>query len=105
MSEPILEHYGVKRRSGRYPWGSGKDPQRSKDILSKVDELRGKGFNEKQIAEAMGMNTADLRKQIAWANNVRKQVLMDSVQSMKKRGETNTRIAESLGISEASVRN
>lgn len=25
-SADSLEHYGVKRRSGRYPWGSGKDP-------------------------------------------------------------------------------
>lgn len=24
--EEFLEHYGVKRRSGRYPWGSGEEP-------------------------------------------------------------------------------
>lgn len=24
-----LCHYGIKRRSGRYPWGSGKDPNQS----------------------------------------------------------------------------
>ena len=23
VEEDILMHYGVKRRSGRYPWGSG----------------------------------------------------------------------------------
>ena len=23
--EEFLEHYGMPRRSGRYPWGSGKD--------------------------------------------------------------------------------
>jgi len=27
-----LSHYGMKRRSGRYPWGSGNDPQHSKDF-------------------------------------------------------------------------
>ena len=26
VAEDILMHYGVKRRSGRYPWGSGDDP-------------------------------------------------------------------------------
>lgn len=35
-----LLHYGMPRRSGRYPWGSGKDPyQHSGDFLSRVDEL------------------------------------------------------------------
>lgn len=101
----IIEHYGVKRRSGRYPWGSGEDPQRSKDVLSRVDELRGKGLNEKQIAEELGMNTTQLRTEIAWANEVRKQVLMDSITSRKERGMSNTDIAKELGIAESSVRN
>ena len=26
VEEDILMHYGVKRRSGRYPWGSGDNP-------------------------------------------------------------------------------
>lgn len=104
MAEELL-HYGVKRRSGRYPWGSGKDPQRSKDILSIVDELRGKGYSEKEIATAMGLNTSQLRTEIAWANQTRKEILTDSVQSMKQRGLTNTEIASNLGIAESSVRN
>lgn len=101
----IIEHYGVKRRSGRYPWGSGEDPQRSKDVLTRVDELRGKGLTEKQIAEELGMNTTQLRTEIAWANEVRKQVLMDSITSRKERGMSNTDIAKELGIAESSVRN
>ena len=33
----ILEHYGTKRHSGRYPWGSGDNPyQHSGDFLSRV---------------------------------------------------------------------
>ena len=40
-----LAHYGVKRRSGRYPWGSGDTPyQHSGDFISRVDELRKSGF-------------------------------------------------------------
>lgn len=32
--EEYLEHYGMPRRSGRYPWGSGKEPfQSSRDFL------------------------------------------------------------------------
>ena len=47
MTDERLEHYGVARRSGRYEYGSGKDPQRSKDFLSKVDEYRSKGMGDK----------------------------------------------------------
>lgn len=103
MSE--LLHYGVKRRSGRYPWGSGEDPQRSKDILSKIDDLKLKGLKEPEIAKELGMNTTELRNQIAWANNVRKQVLMESIKSRKERGDSNTKIAEELAIAESTVRN
>lgn len=103
MSE--LLHYGVKRRSGRYPWGSGEDPQRSKDILSKIDDLKLKGLKEPEIAKELGMNTSELRNQIAWANNVRKQVLMESIKSRKERGDSNTKIAEELGVAESTVRN
>ena len=40
----VLEHYGTKRHSGRYPWGSGENPyQSSGDFLSRVIELKGSG--------------------------------------------------------------
>ena len=39
-----LAHYGVKRRSGRYPWGSGENPyQHGADFLARVEELRADG--------------------------------------------------------------
>ena len=42
-----LAHYGVKRKSGRYPWGSGKDPhQHSGDLLSTIKDLKAKGLSE-----------------------------------------------------------
>ena len=101
-----LEHYGVARRSGRYPWGSGKDPQRSRDLLNKIDELKSKGITkETDIAAAMGMNTTELRNAKAWANDVRKQVIMDGITSRKERGLSNVEIAKEMNISEASVRN
>ena len=30
FDEDSLAHFGTPRHSGRYPWGSGKNPQRSK---------------------------------------------------------------------------
>ena len=45
--DEFLEHYGIKRRSGRYPWGSGEDPyQHSGDFLSRVEELKKSGMSE-----------------------------------------------------------
>ena len=41
----FLEHYGIRRRSGRYPWGSGKDPYQSgRDFIGRVEEMRKSGF-------------------------------------------------------------
>ena len=45
IAEEILMHYGMPRRSGRYPWGSGDNPyQHSGDFLSRVDELKSLGM-------------------------------------------------------------
>ena len=41
-----LFHEGMPMRSGRYPYGSGANPQRSKDTISKVKELKGKGTSK-----------------------------------------------------------
>ena len=106
VDDVILEHYGIKRRSGRYPWGSGEDPyQRSKDFLAEVDKYRKQGMGQKDIAEVMGITVTQLRTSISWANKARKEMLMDSVESMSNRGMTNTEIAAKLGITEGTVRN
>lgn len=45
IAEEILMHYGMPRRSGRYPWGSGENPyQHSGDFLSRIDELKSQGM-------------------------------------------------------------
>lgn len=45
--ENFLEHYGMPRRSGRYPWGSGDNPyQRSIDFLGRIEELKKNGWTE-----------------------------------------------------------
>lgn len=49
-------HYGVKRRSGRYPWGSGDNPYQryGRDFPKQVAEMKLKGMSESDIAAAMG---------------------------------------------------
>ena len=42
-----LTHYGMPRRSGRYPWGSGEDPyQHGRDFLGRIEELKKNGWTE-----------------------------------------------------------
>ena len=62
MTEDTLSHYGILRKSGRYPWGSGKDPyQRSRDFQGLVKGLADKGMSEAEIAKGLGMTTTELR--------------------------------------------
>lgn len=68
--EDILMHYGMPRRSGRYPYGSGENPyQHSGDFLSRVQELKKSGMSETDIAKNMGLTTTQLRTQMSLAKD------------------------------------
>lgn len=54
-----LFHYGILRKSGRYPWGSGKDEYtRSMTFQDMVANLKGQGVAYKDMAKAMGLDPA-----------------------------------------------
>ena len=61
FKEDFLVHYGTPRHSGRYPWGSGKKPQRSKNFVSRVDYYRAQGYGDTKIAEIEGISTTEFR--------------------------------------------
>ena len=49
-----LNHYGIKRRSGRYPWGSGDDPfQRASDFKVYLKEMQDGGMSMDDINAAL----------------------------------------------------
>lgn len=91
----ILMHYGMPRRSGRYPWGSGENPyQHSIDFLGRYEQYKKQGLSEKEIAEAMGLrNTSELRIQKTLATNERRAYLVQQAKSMKSDGYSPTEIA------------
>lgn len=100
-----LVHYGTPRHSGRYPWGSGDNPyQRNKGFLAYCDELKSQGLSEVEIAKAMGMNTAELRRQKSLARSENKQEDISQAIKLKEKGYSNTAIAERMGVSESQVR-
>ena len=100
-----LAHYGVPRRSGRYPWGSGKDPhQHSGDLLSTIKDLKAKGLSETEIAKGLGMTTTQLRAQKSIAKNEKRKADVAMVARLKEKGMSNTAIGRRMGINESSVR-
>lgn len=64
-----LKHYGTPRHSGRYPWGSGKNPQRNKNFRGLVDDYRKQGLSEKEISEALGLTTRQYKARLSNVNN------------------------------------
>ena len=106
IANDILVHYGVKRRSGRYPWGSGEDPyQHTGDIDIRVRELRKKGMSEKEVAKVLGYeNTSVLRDAVSRASNERKRIQVDRAKALRDDGLNNSQIAREMGVNESTVR-
>ena len=106
VEEDILMHYGIKRRSGRYPWGSGDNPyQHGGDFLARVEELQRLGKTEKQIADELHLSTTDLRMQVRVAKHERRALQADRARSLREDGKTLDEIASILGYAnDSSVR-
>lgn len=103
----VLEHYGMPRRSGRYPWGSGDNPyQHGKDFLSRVEELKKNGWVEtpENIAKEFGVNTAQYRMEKKVCLDERRMDKIARVESLKADGLNNSEIGRKMGISESAVR-
>ena len=112
--DDFLEHIGIARRSGRYPWGSGEDAyQRSRNFKAYMEEMKAKGLTEPQIAQALTdyankgvtdkkdmitVKTTDLRagtaistEQIFAQNQAR-------AHQLQSKGLSNGAIAEAMGL-------
>mgnify|MGYP000954239071 CR=1 FL=1 len=106
IAEDILKHYGMPRRSGRYPWGSGKNPfQRSGDFLSRVNELKKSGMSEKDVADYMGLTTSQLRTQVGLAKDERRSLEVATAKGLREKGYSLDDIAEKMGYkNDSSIR-
>ena len=109
----ILIHYGISRRSGRYPWGSGEDPyQHGRDFLGRIEELKKTGWTEtpENIKKEFGLTTTQYRAQKGIAKDERRMLNVARAKSLKEDGlgdsEIARKISEELGrdINESTVR-
>lgn len=109
--ENTLAHYGMPRRSGRYPWGSGDDPYQhdSRDFLGRVEELKKQGWTEtaenirKEFGEHVTMN--DYRNEKLWCNYERRLKQVETARRLKeKEGMGATEIGRKMGLPESTVR-
>jgi hypothetical protein len=108
-----LAHYGILRKSGRYPWGSGKNPnQRSKTFLDIIKEHEKEGLTEAQIVKlyqdvdengnriSSSFTVADLRAKKAIAVNLQKQDQIRTAQAWKDKGLGWSEIARRMSTPE-----
>lgn len=108
--DAYLAHYGILRRSGRYPWGSGKTPaQRNKLFLDTVKELRDQGMSDVEIARAFSTDadpftTTMLVDAHAIAVNQQRWDRIQQAEKLAATGMSNSAIGREMGINESSVR-
>ena len=100
-----LTHYGMPRRSGRYPWGSGDNPyQRSGDWLSRVEKMQKDGMSKKDIMDELNLSSTEFRLLEARAKHMRKQYEYEHIKSLKSDGYSTAEIARMTGKNESSIR-
>lgn len=111
----FLRHEGVLRKSGRYPWGSGANPeQRARSFKTHVAELQRQGMSPTEIAKAFSgvdadgkeykMTTTQLRALTSISNDAIKRAEIREVAKYKEKGWSNVAIGEKMGKNESSVR-
>lgn len=108
-----LIHRGVSildgapgRGSGRYPLGSGENPnQRSGNFLSRLKELEKSGMTEKEIADYFDISTTELRIRKQRAKHEEREQRAATARRLRDEGKTPTEIARIMGYAnESSVR-
>lgn len=104
--ESSLQHYGMPRRSGRYPWGSGDNPyQHEEGFYARYRELKASGKSDTEIAKEMGLTTTQLRVQRSLDKNRRRNEMVQKAKMLREQGYSLNEIAKELGIkNESTVR-
>lgn len=120
-----LKHYGILRKSGRYPWGSGGSSyQRSMDFKAMVDDIKdtlrrvlGMEPSDKEIAQALGyaiqehsgdpkakFTITDYRDTITISKEEIVSAQSEEARKLKDKGMSIEEISKKIGIPGPTVR-
>lgn len=112
-----LYHYGIKRRSGRYPYGSGKegsnrfpwedgDTPYARSVLfgAEMKKLRGQGLSDTEIAQGFGMTTSELRATVSVSKQQRLQEDISQATKLRDKGMSVTAIAKKMDKPASTIR-
>lgn len=103
-----LKHYGILRKSGRYPWGSGKEAttpgRRARTFFEMVNDLESQGLSRAEVARGLGMTTTELRDTVTIANNALRREKQIEAEKLRDKNWSATAIGKHMGLNESSVR-
>ena len=102
-----LMHYGMARRSGRYPWGSGEDPyQHGRDFISRIEALKKEGWTEtpENIKKVFGLTTTEYRIEKSLCVDERRMLKVARAKALREDGLNPTEIGREMGVRESTVR-
>lgn len=100
-----IKHYGTPRRSGRYPWGSGKDGyQRTGSLLGYIEKMKAQGLSDSEIAKGLGMNSREYREQRSIALAEKRAANIATAQRLFDKGYSKSAIGRRMGVNESVIR-
>ena len=108
-----LAHYGVKRKSGAHPWGTGEIPFQHEpwftwgknEWLNKYREYEASGYSNAEIAEKMGLTPSELKTRLKNEKNDERIKMVSANESLIEAGITNrSERARMMGVNESTIR-
>ena len=105
----FIAHSGVKRKSGRYEWGSGEVPYQHETWFrwgEDIKALKEAGYSDPEIAKALGIKTVDVRaKRTIYLSKKRAEDVARAYYLTETKGYSNVEAARQMGVSEGTIRN
>jgi len=108
-----LSHYGIQRKSGRYPWGSGGKwgsagdelaVNRASSFFQAVAELEAQGLSKVDIAKGLGMNSTEMRQVTTIARNAERTANQEKAEKLREKGWSTSAIGREMGRNESYIR-
>lgn len=105
-----LLHYGIKQRSGRYPWGSGDTPYMRAQLFYEITAaLKAQGIEEKEYFKALGLEkeeltTSHIRSTRTIAKEEKVKYETEKIENLARKGVSIEEISKQMGMPPPTVR-